>query len=526
MRNQQSNLPPKVSAADFREAIEQFRRITGPNWVFTDRESELLPYHDYFSPVNTDLHSPSAAVAPQSIEEIRQILAVCRQYRIPLWTFSTGRALTYGGPSPVLTGTVSLDLKRMNRILEVNEKHCYAVVEPGVSYMDLYRHLRQAGSRLWVDPAAPAWGSVLGNAMDRGIGLTPYGDHFGNTCGLQVVLADGEVIDTGMGAIPGSKALRCLRYGRGPWLDGMFTQSNLGIVTKLGMWLMPAPPSSKVVKVTFQNESDLPEIVNISHALKSEHIMPAVMRLDGLTKEAGFIGPKSFFHPGKGLLPDSVRERIKRDYDIGAWNLYTVFYGPEQATEVNWRLIKERFSDIRGVRFTTAEASPNDVSLAYTAKLMRGIPNMTEFTLLNWVPNGAHVSFAPVSPVNGDDALAQYHMAKRLMERHGFNDRSTFAVANSAMIHVCNIVFDRTDEEEKHRAHEAFSEMIREFTARGYAEYRTHVEFMDTIAKTFDWNGSSLWKAHERLKQALDPWGVLSPGKSGIWPAHLRELRK
>ena len=60
---------------------------------------------------------------------------------IPLYAISTGRNLAYGGSAPVYSGSVVLDLKRMNRVLEVNERNAYALVEPGVSYFDLYEHI-------------------------------------------------------------------------------------------------------------------------------------------------------------------------------------------------------------------------------------------------------------------------------------------------------------------------------------------------------------------------------------------------
>ena len=66
----------------------------------------------------------------------------------------------------------------MKRIIEVNEKYAYAVVEPGVSYFDLYRYLQERNIKLWIDPAAPGWGSVLGNLTEHGAGYTPYGDSF------------------------------------------------------------------------------------------------------------------------------------------------------------------------------------------------------------------------------------------------------------------------------------------------------------------------------------------------------------
>jgi 4-cresol dehydrogenase (hydroxylating) len=116
-----------------------------------------------------------------------------------------------------MPGTLVLDLKRMNRIIEVNERHAYAVVEPGVSYRDLYRHLQMTDSKLWIDCAAPGWGGVVGNLLDRGVGYTPMGEHFlQQQCGMQLVLSDGTVVDTGMGGQPGRSAEHTYRYGHGP----------------------------------------------------------------------------------------------------------------------------------------------------------------------------------------------------------------------------------------------------------------------------------------------------------------------
>jgi hypothetical protein len=76
-------------------------------------------------------------------------------------------------------------------------------------------------------------GSIIGNTLDRGVGYTPYGDHFGMHCGLEIVLANGEVMRTGMGALPGSNTWQLFPYGFGPFADGLFTQSNYGIITKM-----------------------------------------------------------------------------------------------------------------------------------------------------------------------------------------------------------------------------------------------------------------------------------------------------
>jgi len=130
----------------------------------------------------------------------------------------------------------------MNKILDVNDRDCTCLLEPGVSYFDLYDYLQNNGFKhLWIDNPDLGGGSVVGNALDRGAGYTPYGEHFSMHCGMEVVLPNGEVMRTGMGALPDNNTWQTFQYGFGPYPDGLFTQSGFGIVTKMGMWLMPDP---------------------------------------------------------------------------------------------------------------------------------------------------------------------------------------------------------------------------------------------------------------------------------------------
>jgi FAD/FMN-containing dehydrogenase len=129
--------PPGVSEADFKAALKAFADVVGADWALVS-ELDRNTYLDAFAPGDADSHAPSAAVAPQSAQEVQAIVKIANKYRIPLWPVSTGRNLAYGGSAPVLRGSVVLDLKRMNRILEVDEQLGYALVEPGVSFFDLF----------------------------------------------------------------------------------------------------------------------------------------------------------------------------------------------------------------------------------------------------------------------------------------------------------------------------------------------------------------------------------------------------
>lgn len=103
----------------------------------------------------------SAALQPATSEEVVKIVELANKYKMPISPVSIGRNLGYGGTAPRLRGTAILDMKRMNKILEVNEESAYCLVEPGVSYFNMYEHLRKIGSNLWIDTPDIGWGSMV-----------------------------------------------------------------------------------------------------------------------------------------------------------------------------------------------------------------------------------------------------------------------------------------------------------------------------------------------------------------------------
>jgi len=145
-------VPPGLDDKAFQRALTRFKSVTGDAWVFTSAE-DLALYKDAYSPLwnEQDEKVASAAVAPDSAEQVREIVKIANEFRVPLYPISTGRNLGYGGAAPALSGSVVLDLKRMNKILEVDERNAYALVEPGVSYFDLYRYVKEHKLKVWID---------------------------------------------------------------------------------------------------------------------------------------------------------------------------------------------------------------------------------------------------------------------------------------------------------------------------------------------------------------------------------------
>jgi 4-cresol dehydrogenase (hydroxylating) len=263
---------PEVPAARYAEALQEFERIVGKENVYTSDE-DLDLYRDGYSILwgEPEERIAAGAVAPASVEQVQSIVKAANKFGIPLYAISTGRNLGYGGSAPNLSGSVVLDLQRMNRVLEVNEKQHYCIVEPGVSFFDLYAELRRRNVKLIASQPAPGWGSPIGNALEHGRG-NPAGDNFRNSCGMEVVLGNGELLRTGMGALPNGKTWATYPDGVGPSLDGIFSQSNFGIVTKMGFNLFPWPQTIRHLRIATRNYDDLDAMVEVCSSLQAQGV--------------------------------------------------------------------------------------------------------------------------------------------------------------------------------------------------------------------------------------------------------------
>src|ERR1019366_4976386 len=183
----------------------------------------------------------AAVVYPATAQEVARVLRIASECKMPVWPFSKGKNWGYGAAQGLHEGALILMLDRMNRIVEVNEDLAYAVIEPGVTQKQLNDYLKERKSKLWADCTdSTTAGSVIGNALERGVGYTPYWDHFAHLCGLEAVVASGEIIRPGGGA-ENSSTWHTYKWGTGPYVEGLFSQSNFGVVTQAGVWLMPEP---------------------------------------------------------------------------------------------------------------------------------------------------------------------------------------------------------------------------------------------------------------------------------------------
>jgi FAD/FMN-containing dehydrogenase len=200
-------------------------------------------------------------VLPENIEQVQQIVKLANEYKLPI--VPMGGGLTLSGLIIPTRGGIVIDMKRMNKIIEINQQSRYALIEAGVTTGQLLSHLNINYPKLQPPiPDAPPSATIAGNVLIHGSGYLSqrFGDHGAMINGLEVVLPNGEVMKCG------SCAISDYWFSRGPIPDliGLFTSSFgiFGIITKLSIKLYPKPKLRDVVFGLMNDPKDIPQLLS------------------------------------------------------------------------------------------------------------------------------------------------------------------------------------------------------------------------------------------------------------------------
>lgn len=516
-------LPPGMNGADFAGAMRALSSAIGASSVLVS-EDDLIPYNDAYGFTEPVEHVPAGAVAPADVDELRAVLRIANEHRLPLWPISRGKNLGYGAAAPRMSGTVVLDLGRMRRILDIDVRRGVALVEPGVGFFDLYDRLEREKIPLWASMPGNSLGSVLGNALEHGLGYGPLGDRANAMAGMEVMLPNGELIRTGMGAMAGSPCWNLFRYSYGPSWDQMFMQSNFGVVTKAGIWLYPEPEEVLTCTMELPNETDIGWVVETLAPLRMRGVIEGPVNIGNFMRIVMGSGRRAEWSDDAHAIPDSKHAEIMKAFGLGWWGLHLSFYGEPALNRARADIVRDAFARHTTQRFEEQNWKRGEPRPQLPS---HGVPISFPLRIANWLsPNGGHLGFSPLLPPDREAIDTQISRSRAMFRKYDFDFYGGVTLGERHVNVVNMLAYDRGDADMAKRADALFHELIADAHARGFGEYRSHLSYMDRVARTYDFNGGALLKLNEWMKDTIDPNGILAPGKQGIWPKRYRDAQR
>ncbi len=453
-----------------KRVLDELRRVVGANQVLTSPEDMVaFAYDGTFTE-----HRPDAVVSPASTKEVSQVLEIACRESIPI--VPRGMASGLAAATVPFTGGLVLNLTRLNRILEIDTTNMTARVEPGVVTADLQNAVEELGLFYPPDPSSIKHSTIGGNVACNAGGprCLKYGVTGDYVLGLTVVLADGRILKTGGKAIKNVTGYNLTQLFVG-------SEGTLGVITEILLRLQPKP---KHVRTAMAVYSDLDAAATTVNNILLAGIVPATIELmDDTTINT----IEEYLHLG---LPTAAAAILILEVDGG--DEEAVLRDIERIADIS------RQSGASEVRVARTEAERND--------LWRGRRSVSP-SLARRRPN----------KLGEDISVPRAAIPEAVRRIKGISAREglpivVFGHAGDGNLHP-NILFDKRNPEERARVERATAEIFRTAVELGgtlTGEHGVGVLKLPYLEMAI---GPLAIEVQQGIKHALDPKGILNPGK-------------
>jgi 4-cresol dehydrogenase (hydroxylating) len=367
---------------------------------------------------------------------------------------------------------------------------------------------------------------------------------------MEVVLPDGRLLRTGFGHYDNAQAAAVYKWGVGPYLDGLFTQSNLGIVTRLTFWLIPKPEAFQAFLFSVQRPEEIGALVEALRQLRLHGTLRTPVHIfNDLRVLAGMDCYPWGELDGTTTFSEEHLAGLRRKHSIGAWHGTGALCGSKEEVAAAARVVQRVLRRVPGAgrlvflddnRMKWAQRLTRFLGLFGRDKwlrdrlqkmrvlydLLRGKPSTACLDGTRWRvrPTSAASSrsadpldhnagllwLSPVLPATKAHVDGVIALTRPLFVKHGFEFQVTLSsVTARALCAVMTICYDRTNPAETRRAVACHDEVLDALLDAGYIPYRMGNHSLGKLA-----NGSEVfWDVTGQIKRALDPSDVLAPGR-------------
>jgi 4-cresol dehydrogenase (hydroxylating) len=508
-------------APDIARAIAAWAGIVGPEHVLTGPDPRLAGYRQ------TTFATASGAdvvVRPSTIAEARACMAVALAEKVPFHPSSRGRNLGWGARVPGDGLRVVFDFRRMDRILSFDKRLGVLEVEVGVTQASTHELLEREAPDWMIDATTSAQdSSLLANAIERGHGMGIFADHAHHVGGLQVLLADGRLIETGWREFDGARCAGLSDIGPGLQLGALFVQSNLGVVLSGTIQLARRPEAAILGIVELADDDALLAAIPLLLELKLRGLVQAGPRIDNVFR---------ILQQGSRLveLVGEVRHVPLKEARLLAaarglppWRSLLTIAGDLPVVRASATRIAEIVNGRGvGVRFVGLDEGPRTSAEVALLAILRGTPAEVGLRRLAWrKPANAVISdgetdgcgflfLTTVLPFTAEAVAQVRTLVENTVGDAEFEPEMSFLSLHERVLHGhVSITYDRAIDGEDGRARALHDRLLDVLAAEGFHPYRLGIQSFSHMRRV----APSAWKLLRQLKDALDPDGIIAPGR-------------
>lgn len=485
---------------------------------------------------------------PRTYEEVKALLSAFRDAKQPYSVVSTGNNWGYGCDHSHGEVEHHVNLSRMNRIIHFDKKDGLITIEPGVTYGQLHRYLENEGAD-WITPVHGGGPncSVIGNAIERGYGITPITDHFQAVQSLRAILPDGKLYQSPLYSIGLRRLGKLFRNGIGPYMDGVFTQSNLGVVTEMTIRLAPKSEHLELFFIDVKEqelEAAVELVKTFKRKLKSTVGGVNLMNTERVISMLADY-PEEDVKNRNPLSEEFIRLKAKKHL-IAPWTMVGALYGEKSVVKAAKKIIKKELKPIKGKKVflgkkkiglikKVANILPGSFGqdLQKTAKsleglfnILNGVPQNTALKLAYWKNLSANsdaptldpnkdncglIWYAPLVEMNPQNVREYVDMVKEVSNKFKITPLITLTTIDDLCFDsTVPILFNRDDIIDQKKAHEYFNALLETGKRKGFYPYRLGTNSMESYLSALDDDYVSIMRT---LKDAFDQDNLFACGR-------------
>ena len=488
-----------------------------------------------------------AVLRPENQDQVAAVLKIAQRCNVPVYPVSTGNNWGYGSANPVEDDCVILDLGRLNRISGFDPEMGVVTVQPGVTQGALREFLDQHdGNYLVPVTGAGPTCSILGNALERGYGITPITDHFAAVTKIEAILPDGTLYRTPLSELGGSEVDGLFKWGLGPYLDGLFSQGNFGVVVNMTIALAPIPETVTAFFFSTKDDAKLEALVpTVRAVLRTLGGSVVAINLLNSQRMLSMMAPFPDDKAVDGVLPAQEVARMASSHGVPAWSGVGAIYASKEVARAARRTLRRLLGPVTDrlifinqrkvdVAKNISRLLPGKLAtrvkgmadtLSGALQIMHGAPNDVALALAYWrsgtLPQAGQAKnpardgcgliwFAPLVPIRGKDVRRYINMVETVCPQYGINPLITLTTVNDRCFDsTVPLLFDRNDADATARANDCYRALFEAGQKEGFLPYRLNIDAMDIMN-----SGSSGFAGlASQLKAAVDPNSILAPGR-------------